>query len=460
MSDTILLLILLIVLALFIKKYYEYKKVQTRFKNVIYIDSEVAKQKEKLEETKQNVEKLNTRYKENLDIYNKLLNEKNILEEDLGLMSYGLYKPHFDFDTSEKYKGKMNENYKKQKELTKNKKAMICDTKWTVDGSKTEGQKMTEKNIRLMSRAFNNECDAAILKTRWNNIDKMEKRIQKAFESINKLGESNRIKITDDYSKLKLEELYLTHEYQQKLQAEKDEQRRIQEQMREEQKVQKELEDVQEEAEREEEYYEKALVNIKKEMEKANQEELIKYQKKISTLEEQLKRAQEKKERAISQAQLTKSGHIYIISNIGSFGEDIYKIGMTRRLDPNDRINELGGASVPFKFDTHAIIYSDNAPELENKIQTCLYDKSVNLANTRKEFFKVKLEEIKKIVEENHGQIELIDIPEAEEYRESITIREQIKNGTYITKIPEKNIDFPDKLYGDEDILQFPHVEK
>jgi hypothetical protein len=186
-------------------------------------------------------------------------------------------------------------------------------------------------------------------------------------------------------------------------------------------------------------------------MENAKQEELVKYQEKISSLEEQLKQAQESKEKAKSRAQTTKSGYIYIISNVGSFGEDVYKIGMTRRYDPEERIYELGGASVPFRFDQHALIYSDNAPALELMIQNRLLYKSINLTNSRKEFFKVKLEEIKKIVEENYGTFEFTDIPEAREYRESLELRKQLANNTYVTKFPGENVTFPDNLHVNND---------
>lgn len=448
-------------------------------------------QNQKLENTKRDIENLKILYKENLDTYNKLIKERGAVEEDLELMSYGLYKPHFDFDTSEKYKEKMNDNYQKQKELTKNKIAIICSTKWNVDGDEKAGQKMTNNNVKLISRAFNNECDTAVLKARWNNVDKMEERIQKAFENINKLGESNRITITKQYLGLKLEELYITHEYKKKLQDEKERQRQIQEQMKEESKVQKELEEVQEEAEKEEDRYQKEIDRakremestkqeelakyqekisglerqlkqaqenkeedryqkeidqVKREMENAKQGELVKYQEKISGLEEQLKKAKENKEKAMSRAQLTKSGYVYIISNIGSFGENVYKIGMTRRYEPDERIYELGGSSVPFRFDKHALIYSDNAPALELKIQNRLQEKSVNLTNSRKEFFNVELEEIKKIIEENYGTVEFVDVPEAREYRESLELRKQLANGTYVAKFPQGDTVFPDNL--------------
>lgn len=141
-------------------------------------------------------------------------------------------------------------------------------------------------------------------------------------------------------------------------------------------------------------------------------------------------------ERAISRAQMTRSGHVYVISNVGSFGEDVYKIGMTRRLDPMDRVRELGDASVPFRFDVHAIIYSEDAPTLENKLHKKFHHRRVNYINHRREFFRVSLDEITKAVHEYHGEIEFTLLAEADEYRKTVaffkendTVSEQSVNG-------------------------------
>jgi hypothetical protein len=123
---------------------------------------------------------------------------------------------------------------------------------------------------------------------------------------------------------------------------------------------------------------------------------------------------------------MTKSGHIYVISNIGSFGEDVYKIGMTRRLEPMDRVKELGDASVPFEFDVHALIHSENAPELENKLHKLFDNKRVNLVNNKKEFFNITLPEIEKAVKEFYGDIEFTKMAEAKQYRETISMRQKV----------------------------------
>ena len=221
---------------------------------------------------------------------------------------------------------------------------------------------------------------------------------------------------------MKIQELFVVHEYQEKLQAEKEEQRRIREQMREEQRAQKELEKAQRDAEKEEEQYQRALDKARKEMEQATGEKQSKLEGEIERLNQMLTEAQEKKERAISRAQMTRSGHVYIISNVGSFGEDIYKIGLTRRLVPMDRVKELGDASVPFLFDVHAMIYSDNAPALENHLHKTFDSKRVNLVNTRKEFFRVNLEEIVESVDSKFGEVEFTMKAEAVDYRKTQAI--------------------------------------
>jgi len=299
---------------------------------------------------------------------------------------------------------------------------------------------MTDRIIKLILKAFNGEWDAIIATVSWNNADNMEARIEKVFADINKLSEKTHTSIERKFLNLKLEELYLTHEYAMKKQEEKEEQKRIQEQIREEQKAQKEFENARLKAEKEEQNYQKALTEAHKQLEKANEQERQKFEEQIALLQGQLKEAEERKERAISQAQLTKCGHIYVISNIGSFGENIYKIGMTRRLEPLDRVSELGDASVPFKFDVHAMIFSENAPALESKLHDIFRDKSVNLVNFKKEFFNVSLEEIETVVHEHHGQIEFTKIAEARDYRETVAIKKAKEEKVLANNIQEEKL--------------------
>ena len=430
-----------------------YKSLHEKYKHIINYEAELEKRKKEIanlwekqkslvSEFNQKNTTLNNEYAKYKTIYDNLLKEIALSEETLEFHSFGIYKPHYEFSTSDEYKAKLEQIIENQKNLIKAEKAAICTTTWTVDGNKVKGAQQTKQYIKLMLRAFNGECDSNIMKVRWNNVVVMEERIRKAFEVVNKLGTIHAIYITNEYLDLKLQELRLAYEYEEKLHQEKEEQRRIQEQIREEQKVQKEIEKAQKEAEDEEQRYQKALIKARLEMEKAKGKDLEDLNDKVRTLEQQLKEAQELKERALSRAQLTKSGNVYILSNIGSFGDNVYKIGMTRRLDPMDRVKELSDASVPFVFDVHAVIYSENAPELESKLQNHFYQKRVNLINNRKEFYNVTLVELEDFAKKNNMNIELIKIAEAREYRETLALREKDRNKVIV----ETQAKFPETL--------------
>jgi hypothetical protein len=433
---------------------------RNEYKDIIDVDAAVAKRNTELADIVQKIDKLtsdfeNQKSRLNQDyinkraIYDSLIAEISILEESLENISYGLYNPHYNFSTSDEFKQHLERIRERQKQLIKNDTATNCPVKWTVSGSTAEGTKMTRHYTKLMLRAFNGECDAAVAKVSWNNIGNMEARIEKAFEAINKLGATHQIVITKDYYDLKVEELRLEFELEEKLHQEKEEQRKIREQMREEEKAKIEMEKVRKEAEEEEERFQKALEKAKAEVAKSTGKELDTLNEKIRSLEANLQAAHERKERAISQAQLTKSGHIYIISNIGSFGEHVFKIGMTRRLEPIDRVNELGDASVPFDFDVHAMIYSENAPELENTLHKRLDHQRLNLANLRDEFFSSSIDEIEAIVKSLGLDVQITKIAEAREYRTSESIREARakqaaqQEGQETIREPSK---FPDSL--------------
>ena len=346
------------------------------------------------------------------------------LSLDAYVQEFGLYEPKYQFPDSPRYKQELDRIYELQKETIKTDCAARCDTSWMVDGNQAKGRKMVEQQLKLMLQAFNGESDALISKVRYDNLKRIEERIEKLFEKLNKLGAEKRCYITREFLDLKRKELYLTHEYADKKQQEAEEQRAIREQMREEEKAQRELERAQIEAEREAERYQKALEKAQRDAEQAQGAKLNKLNTEIERLSQLLTEANMRKERAISQAQLTKSGYVYIISNVGSFGEQVYKIGMTRRLDPMDRVHELGDASVPFPFDVHAMVYSDDAPRLENLLHRHFDIRRVNLVNTKKEFFVVALEEIREVVTNHHaGEIKYTLAAEAAEFRKSQGMR-------------------------------------
>lgn len=312
---------------------------------------------------------------------------------------------------------------------------------------------MIDEQAKLMLRAFNGECDAAIAKVKFDNVVTLELRITKSCDDLNKFGRSKHVSITSAYRQLRLAELRLVHEHREKLQAEKEEQRRIKEQMRDEQKAQQESERAQAEAEREEAQNQRALEKARAELAAAaakEQEKLAELERQlrdagalekaraelaasanteqerlaglVNRLETELSEAIDRKAKAIARAQLTRSGHVYVLSNIGSFGDGIYKIGLTRRLDPFERVEELGDASVPFAFDVHAIIYAPDAPALEHALHQEFANRRVNMVNNRKEYFRVSLDEIRTAVEKHHGLVTFVLSAEAEEYRKTCAL--------------------------------------
>ena len=449
-----LALLLSLFVYLFIKKQKEAKQyfLQTqekeellkKYSSIISIEDEIQKlEKDKSDEIFK-IDTLRNDYKNKLEIFNQLTKALQGVEEEYELTTYGFYKPTYIFETSEEYKRKLEEVQKKQKNMLLQKDAVICNEKWTIQGSVSEGTKFTNKAIKLTLRAFNGECDSTITKVKWNNYNTMKERIIKSYDLINKLNESSKIIIENEYLDLKLEELKLTYECQEKIYQEKEEQRAIREQMREEEKAQKEIEKVQQDAEKEEAMYQKALKKVREQLLSAKAEEMGELKLKIETLEKSLNEAISKKERALSMAQQTRSGHVYVISNIGSFGDDIYKIGMTRRLEPMDRVRELGDASVPFLFDVHAMIYSKDAPSLEKELHREFNYSRVNMVTGRKEFFNISMREIEDKIKTLGETIEFTKIAEAKEFRESIALKNANMPPNTVDTLDEKR--FPDEL--------------
>jgi ABC-type uncharacterized transport system auxiliary subunit len=417
----------------------KFKSELERFKTIIDIEAEVESQKKNLEQLigsknseiqsiEENLVKLNSDYQGALNTYTRLRKEISLFENKLNLIEFGIYEPIYEFEKSDEYRQEQNRIIELQKEMISSEKAAICRTTWTIDGSESKGRASTKRYIKLTLRAFNGECASLIAKVKWNNVNQMKERMMKSFEAINKIGESQTVAIQIKYLELKLKELTLEYEYQLKKQQEKEELRAAQEALREEEKARREFEQAQKDAEKDEANYQKALDKVRKEIEQATGDKHGKLLEQIQKLEQELQEAHKRKERALSMAQQTKRGHVYIISNIGSFGEQVYKIGMTRRLEPQDRVKELGDASVPFQFDTHAMIFSEDAPNLENELHKAFANRKVNMLNYRKEFFKVTLNEIEEKVKEIGLETEFIRIPEAMEYRETIAILSKLNS--------------------------------
>lgn len=347
------------------------------------------------------------------------------LDDEIIVQEFGLYTPQFEFATALDYKEELAKIRALQKDLIKNKLAVTGSTDWTVNGNKTKGRKMISDTQKLLLRAFNTECDEIVNKIKYTNFDASLNKMYKSSETISKLGTVMNISITQKYLNAKVKELRLAFEYQQKKQEEKEAMKAAREAQREQAKVQRELEEQQKKFEKEQTHYQTAYEHIISQLhQKPDDIDLL---NRKSELENKLSDI----DKALSdidyrQANM-KAGYVYVISNIGAFGENVFKIGMTRRLNPQERVDELGDASVPFKFDVHAMIFSDDAPALEAALHRAFENKKVNMVNQRREFFNVTIDEIKKVIRENYDKtVEFIDVPDAEQYRISKKMRKKI----------------------------------
>lgn len=374
--------------------------------------SEISKASEDLRTLDYKIQKQSARL---LDIDDQILFEE-----------FSLYKPKYDLTNSDEYKEKLQTIRQTQKDLIKNGKAVSGNMNWTVNNSITQGKKMVSDMQKLLLRAFNSECDELINRVTYSNIEQSKKRIEASCENISKLGRIMQISISWEYEKSKLDELYLVFEYQQAKQREKEEQKELRAQMREEAKLHKEIEEARKKVEKEQKHYQNALKTILAQLTTASDEERAVLEEKKKELEGQLGEIAKNIQDIDYREANAKAGYVYIISNIGAFGENVYKIGMTRRLDPTERIDELGDASVPFDFDIHAMIFSDDAPALEAALHKAFEHKKINMVNHRREFFAVTLDEIKEVVKNNYNKaVEFIEFAPAQQYRESLKLKEQ-----------------------------------
>ncbi len=349
------------------------------------------------------------------------------LDDEILYQDFGLYTPVYNLMNSEAYKDKLMVVREKQKTMIKNNSASYFPNNFTYNGSLAQGKKLVADNVKQILRAFNNECEAIIDKVKFNNVESIRKRIIKSCEDLNKLNTKMQISITPSYLDLKLQEMNLCYEYAMKKQEEKEEAKRIREEQKEAQKLQREIEEARKTSEKEHSHYKNALRRIETQMQHTGGTELAILEERRAEIQQQISSIEEELRQIDYREANQRAGYVYIISNIGSFGKDIYKIGMTRRLDPTDRVDELGDASVPFRFDIHAMIFSDDAPALEAALHRAFDSKKVNMINTRREFFHVTLEEIEEVVRQNFDRtVEFVKTPSAEQYRESQMIRRQM----------------------------------
>lgn len=340
---------------------------------------------------------------------------KNVLNDlDLKVLVGSVKIDAYENMKSDEVKNKLMLLRNSQDDLVKSGEALIV----TTDAAK----RIADSQKRQILRCFNAETDSIIQSVTVKNVDTSRSKIQRSFDAINKMFAVDGVQLAPAFLESKFEELSLVYAYMVKEDEEREQRKAIREQMVEEEKVRREIEKEKQKIEKEESQFTNEVNKLMAYMQKAKDDvEKQLYIDKIKDLEEKLKAVQADKDNVLQREQNTRAGFVYIISNIGSFGERVFKIGMTRRLEPMDRIAELSSASVPFPFDVHALIFSEDAPGLETVLHQHFDTARVNKINPRKEFFRVDLDEIKQVVLEHHNAtVKFVDIPDAMEYRETL----------------------------------------
>lgn len=394
----------------------------TKQEDIEKLNADIDKKIQKVTEQNKQISNLDKKIK---DLNSQLVNVSDeIMYED-----YGLYKPRYDFANSSAYKGKLSEVRSNQKEMIKNGDAGTIFNPMTLDGSEAKGRSMQKKNIKQLVRSFNGECEAAINKVTKSNIEMIEKRITRSFEQLNKLNESNGVRLTANYLDSKLDEAHIALEYALKKEQEKELLREQRQREKEERQAQREYAQERAKYEKDEAHFQQAKDLLQNKINNSKSDvEIESLKRKLADLQDKISDIQAKKVKLSDRAENPTAGYVYIISNIGSFGQNVYKIGVTRRLDPMDRINELSSASVPFKFDVHALIFTDDAYKLETELHEYFDKERVNKVNKRKEFFRLNIDEIKQILSK-HKELtfDFHEIPDAPEYRDTLLIEKKMQ---------------------------------
>lgn len=345
-------------------------------------------------------------------------------DDRLLLQEFGLFEPKYRLASSADYKAALDRIRARQKDMVRGGAACLQSTTWHVNGSEAEGRRMIRDYSKLVVRAFNTECDATVEGVRFFNLEPSRARIRKSFDVLNKLGARMNVGIAAAYLDAKLEELDLAFEFQVKKQEEKEEAKKLREQAREEAKLQREIDAAREVLAKEERHYRRALAAMEARMAKAGAEaDRALLEAEIAAIRGRIGEVEAQRRDVDYRAQNASAGYVYVISNVGAFGEGVFKIGVTRRLEPLDRIDELGDASVPFDFDVHALVFSDDAYGLELALHRHFAGSRLNLVNGRKEFFRGAIEEIEAVLRGVFGKpVEVNRLAEAAEYRQSLLL--------------------------------------
>ena len=329
------------------------------------------------------------------------------------LQDLGIYDFSHPLDDALQYKDRLTVLRTQLKALVKD-RAVTGATNWAVNGNLAKGAQMVKEQCKLMLRAYNAEADNCVRTVRAHSLDANASRLERAKNSIEKLGKSMAIQITDEYHLLRLDELKLTADYHVKVANERETQRALREEAREQEKVEKELQKAREKIEQERSKYQAALSIA---VASGDPDAIANMQKFVEEVETKLLDIENR------QANV-RTGYVYVISNLGAFGDRIVKIGMTRRLEPTERIRELSGAGVPFLYDIHVLFFSEDASALEAQLHREFEDRRVNKVNLRREFFYATPAEVKAAVKRLVGvtTLEFKEESEASEFRLSLSL--------------------------------------
>lgn len=338
--------------------------------------------------------------------------------EEVILQEVGLYDYHHQLENSMEYKDQIAALRSNIRNMAKKDGGAVQgSTEWTVSGSASKGRKMVSEFSRLLLRAYNGEADVLVNKMRPYKLEAAIDQLNKARATISKLGSTMGIQISDSYHGLRIAELSLTSDFLAKKEEEKELEREEKARLREEARAHREFEAEKARLLKEQAHYAAALERLRQ---TGNPSEIAAAEEKLGEIAEAIRGVEERDANI-------RAGYVYVISNIGAFGPGVVKIGMTRRLEPMDRVRELGDASVPFRYDVHALIFSEDAVSLEGRLHQSLAEKRLNLVNMRREFFHATPSEVRALLSASDGSVlEFVEEPEAEEWHQSENARAKV----------------------------------
>jgi uncharacterized protein YlxW (UPF0749 family) len=332
------------------------------------------------------------------------------LDDERVLQEVGIYRYHHPLENAAEYKERLGALGDQVKEMAKAGDAVLASDMFTYNNSLAKGRKMTAEFSKLMLRAYNAEADNCVRSLRAGNVVTGKRRLEASVAAVARLGSMMEMRINPEYHALRLQELELTADHLMKLQVEKEEAREERERLREERKAEQELAAERERLDKQRSHYLNAIAALK-----AGGDEAA-----ITDLTGKLEEIDQAIERNDFRVANIRAGYVYVISNRGAFGPGIVKIGLTRRLEPMDRVRELGDASVPFPFDVHALFFAEDAVTVEAELHRAFAEARVNHVNLRREFFFATPAEVRTVLMEKIGNLlEFAEEPEATQYLQS-----------------------------------------